>query len=136
VSKEMTEQNAAAKEDARKDFETAQQTKLRQFEIARANAQNFQLHTANLHQQNDLDPVRAQNKEIADAFKTMPDHGVREMSAEAAKAAVLDPNNQTWAHTHLILPAGFEDVLDSNGKPLQDAEGNYRTEGRVFVMTE
>src|SRR6266478_4439785 len=59
VSKEMTEQNAAAKADARKDFETAQQTKLRQFEIARANAQNFQLHTANLHQQNDLDPIPA-----------------------------------------------------------------------------
>jgi len=134
VSKEMTEQNAAAKEDARKDFEEQQQTKLRQFEIAKANAQNFQLHTANLHQQNDLDPVRAQNKEIADAFRTMPEHGVREMSAEAAKAAVLDPNNQTWAHTHLILPAGFEDVTDSNGKPLQDAEGNYRTEGRVFVI--
>ena len=134
MQKQMTEQDAASKEDARKDFETAQQTKLRQFEIARANAQNFQLHTANLHQQNDLDPVRAQNKEIADAFRTMPDHGVREMSAEAVKAAVLDPNNQTWAHTHLILPAGFEDVTDSNGKPLQDAEGNYRTEGRVFVI--
>jgi len=134
VSKQMSDADKAAQGKAREDFEQQQQTKLRQFEIARANAQNFSLHTANLHQQNDLDPVRAQNKEIADAFRTMPEHGVREMSAEAAKAAVLDPNNQTWVHTHLILPAGFEDVTDSNGKPLQDAEGNYRTEGRVFVI--
>jgi hypothetical protein len=134
VGKVRTAEDAAAQKKTREDFEQEQQTKLRQLDIAKANAINISLHEANLRDQNERDNDRGQNTEIANAFKTMPDHGVREMSAEAAKAAVLDPNNQTWAHTHLILPAGFQDVTDSNGNPLKTPDGNFKTEGRVYVI--
>ena len=132
VGAKMSAEDTAKRSQAKEDFEQEQQTKLRKMEIARANAMNMQLHFANRHQQNDLDPTRAQNKEIADSFRAMPDHGVREMShVQADQLAQKDP---TFSHTHLVLAAGFQDVTDSNGDPLKDAEGNYKSEGRVFVI--
>jgi hypothetical protein len=134
VRQQAQQQDQAAQQKGKEDFEREQQMQLRKMEIGRANALNLSLHYDNVRKQNDLDPVRAQNKEIADAFRSMPDHGVREMSASAAEAAVRDPKNPTWGHTHLILPAGMQDVTDENGNPLKDADGNYREEGRVYVI--
>ncbi|PYU66596.1 MAG: hypothetical protein DMG49_21555, partial [Acidobacteria bacterium] len=136
MQKQAQATDQAAQGKAREDFEQEQQTKLRQLDIAKSNALNLSLHESNLLSQNERDTDRAQSKQIADAFRAMPgeEHDVREMSAEAAKAAIFDPNNQTWAHTHLVLPAGFDDVKDSSGNRLKDSDGNYKTEGRVYVI--
>jgi hypothetical protein len=134
VGNKMTAEDQAAQKKARTDWEAEQQMTLRKMEIAKANAQNIGLYYENVRRQNDLDPVRAQNKEIADAFKSIPGHSVTEMDAEAAKKAVADPNNQIWAHTHLILPAGMQPFTDDNGNPVKDEEGNFKSKGRVFVV--
>jgi len=134
VSAADQEADAAKQAQAKGDFEREQQMTFRKMEIAKANAQNLGLYFENVRRQNDLDPVRAQNKEIADAFRNISGHSVTEMDAEAARAAVADPNNQIWAHTHFILPAGMQPLTDDDGNPVKDAAGNFKSKGRVYVI--
>ena len=130
----LTAADQAAQQKSKEEFERDQQMTLRKMDIGIANARNLGLYYDNVRKQNDLDPIRAQNKEIADAFRNIPGHSVTEMDAEAAAKAVADPNNQIWAHTHLILPAGMQPMTDDDGNPVKDAAGNFKSKGRVFVI--
>lgn len=126
--------DAAARKDANEDAERQTQTKLRQMQIMKANLQNINLYYDNIKKQNDMDPVRAQSKEIADAFRATPDHGVTEMPADAALKATQDPNNQIWAHTHLILAGGVRPLTDEGGNPVKGEDGNPKTQGWAYVI--
>lgn len=134
VSGKRSGDEALSKDEARKNFEAEQRATLQKYEIAKANALNYKLYFDNLKNQNDMDPVRKQNAEIAEAFKAMPDHDVQEMSGAAARAAMQDPQNPVFAHTHLVLPGGFRAVVDENGNPVKDAQGNPKSEGFVYVV--
>lgn len=118
VKEREEKQDILKRSQAKENFEQEQQTKLRQYDIARLNALTYATHLENEKRQNDLNPDFAQNEGLYQAAKDSPEIGphVREISGSQAMQEIEDDKN---LHTHIFLPMGKVPVTDENGNPVR-----------------
>ena len=131
VGQEQQMQDKAARQKANEDFDQEQKTKLQKHNILVSNAAMLTTHFHNLRQENDMDPQRSQNKNLASQLE---DAGVnvRYLSDDEAKElGTKDPN---FVPSHILLPIGFKPVTDEKGNVVTDENGNPQDQGQIAVI--
>jgi len=125
-------QDQAAKEEARKNDEAAQQKILRQADIARTNALTYTTWQHAMDEELDHDPQRQQYKQWADAAEQGGMKVQTMTEAELAQARKTDP---TFVGNHLVFPGGFSPQTGPNGEVLMDPKtGQPLRSGKVIVI--
>lgn len=116
VQEKTQGQDILRRAQAKEAYETEQQNKLRQHEIARQNALTLSTYYGAKKAANDMGPHFAQNESLFNSVKASPELGAHatEMSdTQVEQEAAKDP---TFAHTHIIKPLGWAPETDANGQ--------------------
>jgi hypothetical protein len=131
VGQEQQTQDKAARAKAQEDFETEQRTKLQKHNILVSNAAMLTTHFHNLRQENDLDPQRSQNKNLASQLE---DAGVNVRYLTDDEAKELGTKDPNFVTSHILLPIGFKPVTDEKGNVVTDENGTPQDQGQIAVI--
>lgn len=134
----MTQQDQAAQQKAKEDFNRTQEETLRHMEIGKQNALTTKMYFDNMKAANEMDPHFAQNQSLFNAVQASPELGVHatEMTAEQLEAE--EAKDHMFTQTHILKPLGRAPQLGPDGQPVMiaDKDGNQvpATYMRVAVI--
>jgi hypothetical protein len=131
VRQQDQEQDLLRRKQAREDFEEQQQAMLHKVNVARLNALTLSTYFANLKMGNDLNPQYEDNRKTLDELKAA-NVPTQIINTDEAKQKVSADKN--FALTHTFLELGHVPMLDSDGHPILDANGQPREIGQVGVI--
>ena len=104
---------------------------LHKVNVARLNALTLSTYFANLKLGNDLNPQYEDNRKTLDDLKAA-NVPTQIMSADEAKQKIAA--DKSFALTHTFLELGHVPMLDSDGHPVLDQNGQPRETGQVGVV--
>lgn len=134
VRKQMSEADKAAQGKAREDFETTQQSKLRQMEIGKQNALEFSTYMANRRTLNDMNPIYQEGNQFLKTIQASPDLAshIHEMTDQELQQKMTDP---TFVHTHIVKALGWQPDADpATGDTIRDSSGQLTSHMTFAVM--
>lgn len=132
--KKQGDDDLLKRKQADEDFESKAKADLQKHDIAYHNALTVSTFYGHVKAQNDLNPHYAENEALLKAAKESPDFNghVMEMTDDQVEAAIKADHN--FAVTHIIKPLGWAPVLDNDGHPVVDQNGQPKEYLRVGVI--
>lgn len=119
------------RKQAGEDWDRQQGKIVQQHDIARGNALMYSQYSDAMQKNLDHDTERQSNIALA---KAAEDAGIPVKYLTADEAVAMAKSTPGVASSHMIRPIGYEPMMDVDGKPLTNADGTPRMQGKMAFI--